>query len=425
MKKIGTFLLVFGTCFGLSANMAAAAQRQDVIDFDLYSTIYNYGESINKVVLDTTELDIDEGCLTADMFQVQAKGKEHMIMGAAVRMVEEDGLKHYGTYDEAREVKDIYVEDGKLVLDLVTQKNTPGKSTLDFTANFETKKGCNLSLDVSYDITLTKPLKLKDGTQIEAASFKQGEIINEEVRKFAPGRYLDVKYQLYTPSNANDGRRHPLIVWFHGGGESGYRGVLYNNSSQMKANRGAVAFAGSDAQEIFGGAYVLAPQVPNEWSDSLEEMKDLIDWVVKNNSVDTDRIYVYGCSAGGYMTLDMAVKNPGFFAAAVAVCPAIDQANIDTYGEGRRISDEELLSLKDTPLWLVQAKNDGTVKFEESALRVFNLLKDHNAILTAYDSVNVDGDEYSGHEAWVYTALNMPEHNGEHLWQWSARQKLN
>ena len=103
MKKIGTFLLVFGTCFGLSANMAAAAQRQDVIDFDLYSTIYNYGESINKVVLDTTELDIDEGCLTADMFQVQAKGKEHMIMGAAVRMVEEDGLKHYGTYDEARE----------------------------------------------------------------------------------------------------------------------------------------------------------------------------------------------------------------------------------------------------------------------------------------------------------------------------------
>lgn len=80
--------------------------------------------------------------------------------------------------------------------------------------------------------------------------------------------------------------------------------------------------------------------------------------------------------------------------------------------------------MKDIPLWLVQARNDQTVKFEESALRVYNLLKDDNAILTAYDSVVVDGDEYSGHEAWVYTALNMPVHNGDHLWQWTAKQSL-
>ncbi len=419
MKKLGTILLASVVCLGFSFNAAGSQSRE--IDFDLHSTVYSYGESIDKVIFDTRELEIDETCLTTDLFQVEAEGKASIIVGPAVKMVSDDGLTHLGPYKEMREVKNIYVDNGRLVLDLVTQKNTAGRSTLDFTANFETLKGCNLSLDVNYAITLTRPLKLKNGSEMTAVTFKQGQIVNEEISKFNPGQLFGVKYQFYAPANAGDGKKHPLIVWFHGGGESGYRGILYNNSAQLKANRGAVALAGSEAQEIFGGAYVLAPQVPNEWSDSLQEVKALIDVIVRDNNIDTDRIYAYGCSAGGYMTLDMAVKNPGFLAAAVATCPAIDEANIGTYGEGRRITDEELLTLKDTPLWLVQAKNDKTVKYEESALRVYELLKD-DAILTAYDSVIVDGDEYSGHEAWVYTALNMPNHNGEHLWQWTARQ---
>ena len=81
-----------------------------------------------------------------------------------------------------------------------------------------------------------------------------------------------------TPQNANDGQKHPLIVWFHGGGESGYRGLHYNNLSQLKANRGAVAFVSDEAQEIFDGAYVLAPQTPHEWSENLDDARALIDY---------------------------------------------------------------------------------------------------------------------------------------------------
>lgn len=421
MKRTMKFLLLFAACCSLGGSVAAAAEVRE-IEFDLGSTVYDYGESIDKVVIDTTGLEIDESSLTADMFHIQATGSSSTDFGPAAGILEQDGLKHLGTYDQAREIKNIYMENGKVVLELVTEKSTPGRSTLDFTANVQTKKGCNMTLDIAYTITLTRPLKLKSGEEITSAVFKQGSIINGEIAKFNPGQACGLKYQLYTPVNAGDGSLHPLIVWFHGGGESGYKGIVYNNSAQLKANRGAVGLAGDEAQNIFGGAYVLAPQTPNEWSDSLEEARALIDEIVKNNHVDPSRIYVYGCSAGGYMTLDMVVHNPGLFAAAVAVCPAIDQANIDTYGEGRIITDEEILSIKDIPLWVVQAKNDTTVKYEESALRVYNLLKDHNAILTSYDHVNVGGVEYSGHEAWVYTSLNMPENNGEHIWQWTARQ---
>lgn len=431
MKKIISLLLSFITLFTISISPVFATENQNEILFDLYSTVYNYGEAVDKIVLYTDDLTIDETSLSTDMFKVYATATTPYTDDNIINMIESDGLVHCGLYDNVeRTVKQVSFVEGNIILDLYTTKDSAGQSTLDFTANFETLKGCNLSLDISYRIELIEPLKLLDGTSIrntDVIFYQNGDVKNDEIAKFTSGEYDGLKYQLYTPDNANDGNNHPLIVWLHGGGESGYKGILYNNVSQLKANRGAVTFATDEAQEIFRGAYVLAPQVPDEWSEHLIDTKELIDKIIADYQLDSDRIYVYGCSAGGYMALDLAVHNPNFFAAVVATCPAIDQSNIDVYGEGRIITDEEIMTLKDTPIWLVQSKNDGTVKYEEAALRVYNLLKDvnKNAILTAYDVVQVGDEVYSGgHESWVYTALNMPEYNGEHLWQWTARQVL-
>ena len=115
------------------------------------------------------------------------------------------------------------------------------------------------------------------------------------------------------------------------------------------------------------------------------------------------------------MALDMVVHNPNMFAAVVSTCPAIDQQNINTYGEGRRITDEEIKAIN-IPTWVIQAKDDTTVKYEESALRVYNLLKDKGAILTTYET--------GGHSSWIHTAKNEPENNGEHVWQWTSKQSI-
>lgn len=428
MKKIITSLLSIITCLMITL-LPIAGNEISTINFTLHSTVYNYGEAIDQVVLDTSNLNIDENSLTTNQFKVLASATSPYTDESIIEMIEADGLQHCGLYSNVeRKIEKVEYVQGKITLFLATEKDGAGQGTLDFTANFETAKGCNLTLDIDYTIELLKPLQLQDGSILtnEMVQFIQNDgIINEEIAKFSSGEAMGLKYQLYTPENSNDGNKHPLIVWLHGGGESGYKGILYNNVAQLKANRGAVTFTTSEAQEIFGGAYVLAPQVPDEWSDHLSDTKALIDQIVASYQIDANRIYLYGCSAGGYMTLDLVVHNPDYFAAAVATCPAIDQANIATYGQGRNITDEELLSIKNTPLWLVQAKNDGTVKYEESALRVYNLLKGNSVILTAYDSVQVGDEIYSGgHESWVYTALNMPEYNGEHVWQWCAKQVL-
>lgn len=395
-------------------------QMDKNVNFDLHSVVYDDGEAIDSVVLKTSNLEIDDSKITKDMFNVHATGTtvyssqlEKDFFGPN----SQSGLQHCGLYDEERKVESVEEKNGNIILHLVTDEETKGKNTLDFTANFTTLKGCNSLLNIKYTITLNEGLPLKDGSELSNIQFLQNEkIINEEIDKFSAGESNGLKYQFYTPDNANDGNKHPLIVWFHGGGESGFRGLHYNNLSQLKANRGAVALASDEVQNIFNGAYVLAPQTPHEWSENIDDATKLINDFIKNNNIDSNRIYSYGCSAGGYMALDMVVHNSNLFAAVVSTCPAIDQQNIKTYGEGRIITDEEIKSIN-IPTWVIQAKDDTTVKYEESALRVYTLLKDKGAILTTYET--------GGHSSWIHTAKNEPENNGEHLWQWTAQHSLN
>ena len=415
MKKIFKYLLTFVMVMTINV-CPIFANESDKINFDLQSTVYDNGEAIDTIILDISELNIDENSITKDMFNITAQSstvytaeQENEFFGLSST----HGLQHLGLYGPtSRKVESVDIKEGKIILHLSMNDN--GKGTLDFTANTTTFKGCNSLMNIDYTIDPVE-LTLKDGTKAEF-KFEQNEgIQNNEIEKFTAGESNGLKYQFYAPKNANDGKKHPLIVWFHGGGESGYRGLHYNNISQLKANRGAVSFVTDEAQDIFDGAYVLAPQTPHEWSENLVETKALIDKIVSENNVDKNRIYAYGCSAGGYMVLDMVVHNPNFFAAAVATCPAIDQQNINTYGQGRKITDDELKAIN-TPIWVVQATDDATVKYAESALRVYNLLKDKGAILTTYKT--------GGHSSWIHTANNEPENNGEHVWQWTAKQIL-
>ena len=71
----------------------------------------------------------------------------------------------------------------------------------------------------------------------------QGKIVDEEADKFVAAKSKSgVNYQYFKPVNKDDGKKHPLIIWFHGNGEGGYKDYR-NNVSQKLANRGAVAFA--------------------------------------------------------------------------------------------------------------------------------------------------------------------------------------
>ena len=241
-------------------------------------------------------------------------------------------------------------------------------------------------------------------------------------------------YAEYLP--AEDNQKNALVIWLHGAGEGGVDPTI-----DLLANE-VTALAGDEFQELFKGAYVLAPQSPTMWMDDgtgayqngdkgscyAESLFELIETYVKSNEdIDTNRIIIGGCSNGGYMTMEMILKHPDYFAAAYPICEAFQ----DQY-----ISDEQIESIKDMPIWFTYAKTDRTVNPElctEATVARLIEAGAKNIHVSAFEDVhdttgrftNADGTPYTydGHWSWVYFDNNeCYDENGVNAWQWLAKQ---
>lgn len=117
--------------------------------------------------------------------------------------------------------------------------------------------------------------------------------------------------------------------------------------------------------------------------------------------IDTKRIYVGGCSNGGYMTMEMAVTYGNFFRAFYPCCEAYK----DSF-----LTDEDVQKLKDYPMWFIHAANDTTVDPNNFVLPTYDRLikagaKDiHLSYFTDVRGTegNPAGNNYMGHYSWIY-----------------------
>lgn len=241
-------------------------------------------------------------------------------------------------------------------------------------------------------------------------------------------------YASYEPEA--DGEKHPLVIWLHGQGEGGT-----DPSVSLLGNK-VTALLEDEFQSIMGGAYVLTPQTPIYWlcytedgewdtnpgTDSiyLSTLMELIEnYVAEHEDIDADRIYVGGCSNGGYMTMDLVLNNPDYFAAAFPIC----EAYLDS-----GITDEQLEAIKDLPIWFVYAENDTTVLPDIYEIPTIARLQaiDADIHTSIFEDVhdtsglytNEDGSpyEYMGHWSWLYFFNNECEEDGVGLWDWLADQ---
>ncbi len=237
---------------------------------------------------------------------------------------------------------------------------------------------------------------------------------------------IALTYGAYTP--VSDGEKHPLVIWLHGGGEGGtdVRSVIYGNE--------VTALFGEAFQSIMGGAYVLMPQSPTMWMQRAEDgvgsmyretlMELIRDYVNQNPGIDTDRIYVGGCSNGGFMTVDLLLHYPDYFAAAYPICGAYDSAVI---------TDDQVKSVSHVPMWFVQAKNDFVVNADRSLDLAFrlrdagaeihiSLFEDVHDTTGRYKDGNGGPHQYIGHWSWIWFFNNECEDGDLNMWQWLAQQ---
>lgn len=244
------------------------------------------------------------------------------------------------------------------------------------------------------------------------------------------------------PENIAGGERNPLLIWLHGQGEGGTDPDIAILGNEV------VALARDEIQSYFSsadetGAYVLAAQCETYWMDEgdgingngsgvsryTEILMDTIEnYVSSNPDVDPSRIYLGGCSNGGYMTMNMLVNYPDYFAAAYPCCEAYafyeyernEDGSYRMNEEGKEgtsafvISDRRWLTgdkvelLKNIPIWFVVSADDFVVNPQYYVLPTYQALVQagaENAWLSLFE--NVEGSDspdssYMGHFSWIY-----------------------
>lgn len=128
--------------------------------------------------------------------------------------------------------------------------------------------------------------------------------------------YNGVAFRLLFPKTynptANDGKKYPMMVFFHGLGEAG---SIYDNEFQLY--HGGDYFVYSQDLGNYDG-YIILMQSQGFWGGGhYAYMKNIIDYMVKYNKLDAFRVTDNGLSAGGAATWDMFLTYPSYIAAAL------------------------------------------------------------------------------------------------------------
>lgn len=148
----------------------------------------------------------------------------------------------------------------------------------------------------------------------------------------------------YNPT-ANDGKKYPMLVFFHGLGETG---TIYDNEFQLY--HGGDKFRDAVDNGNYDG-YIFVMQSPGYWgANQYQYITEIIDYMVSRNKLDPFQVSDDGLSAGGQATWEMLIDHPTYISAAVPLSSSSilyeDQSVVNT--------------LKYTPMWQFQGGLDGS-----------------------------------------------------------------
>lgn len=312
---------------------------------------------------------------------------------------------------EPRTITKVYTNDKPYL----ASRPTPGKYVIiELNANdpnastfFYDNRGFCIEYELEYTIIQKTNIKSLDGKILPPGAKITKERINLIVDDFQNSVYKnsegrELSYSLFVPKNYDPNESYPLVVFLHGAGERGY-----NNQTPLKANEGAVVWAGEFVQKR-NPCFVLAPQCPQNsaWTDLwggnpfkptpyLEMVHELILELQKKYNIDKNRIYLTGLSMGGFGTWALAISHPDTFAALVPICGGGDPSKANLIAH--------------IPTWVFHAEDDPLVnaKFVRDIVKA---LQDLNAPIkyTEYEKgILTPPVAPTPHASWILAYKNQ------------------
>lgn len=204
-------------------------------------------------------------------------------------------------------------------------------------------------------------------------------------------------YRMLSPAETDPGKKYPLVLFLHGSGERG-------DDNEKQLAHGASVFSNPVNSGKYP-AFVVFPQCKEKyWTGKIDErsfmpgspvppesktertLMELIEYLISNNPIDIDRIYIIGISMGGIAAYDLVCRYPDKFTAAVPICGAVNP--------------DRLPDAKDVKFMIFHGEEDEEVPSycSREAYKALNSV-----------GANVEYIEFAGigHDCWS-TAFNYP-----------------
>ena len=443
----------------------------------VYVGSYDWGPCINKIVIHTSKKYNPQDLKLSD-FEVEHY-VQHKSTGLAIS---KDELSLTDVFSS--DSKGNKIEEASNYITILTEVHPNAENSSPFPGylysgvvdNFYSYRVMNDELDL-------KITKVQGFVNEGAAKFSKDSFTYKNQTETKEYK-ISLDYMFYLPETASENTKIPLILWFHSIGESG------SNPYLVLFGTKTTALADETIQSYFkDGVAILAPQCPTGWLETQDESSPgirywepvdldgpvkritdplknflnsitgvqekeieevpfaavsfytepvtelLMNFLENHPEIDRDRVYVGGCSAGGYMTMNMMIQHPEIFAAAFPTCE---------YYLDSKITSNQIKQLAQKPFWFTYAENDQTVKPKNNCIPTIERMREAGAknlkvsvfpnvidttgtILQNPRAKEDDDDygllyEYDGHYSWVYVLNDQCRDGGQSLFEWLSQQ---
>ena len=293
-------LIVFGSMF-FCENVSA---QEDNFKVTGIAEVYGDGEKISTAILEYPK--------TLDAKNISAKNFE--VAGKKIESVQVDGKK--------------------IILKFVYENTSFDGNLNQKPGNENRRKGdapmrSNRKLpELNFSVKQVTEITATDGTKFlptEKVADKISAPVIESFKQFIytdPATGNQMPYNLFLPEGYDANKKYPLLFFVADASAN-----INEVTTPLFQGNGATSFASKDFQTK-NPCIILAPQYTadlvekigmmttdeNVWTDGLTLTKNLLFDVIKNYSVDENRIYGTGQSQGGMANIAISDKYPELFA---------------------------------------------------------------------------------------------------------------
>ncbi len=220
------------------------------------------------------------------------------------------------------------------------------------------------------------------------ANYPGAKFIKPERVLFPAADGLQLHGQLFLPSDANDGKRHPALVFFHGGSRRqmllGFHTMqYYSNAYAMNQYLASLGYIVLSVNYRSGIGYGLDFREALHYGrDGASEFNDILgagNYLRSRRDIDPARIGVWGGSYGGFLTALALARASNMFAAGVDMHgvhqwqrPASWRPSSDPEADARTLKTEwesspmSSIATWRSPVLLIQGDDDRNVPFSQT-----------------------------------------------------------